>query len=139
MNELTSAVNSTLDLSAARIRPPEVDPFEGWSEAEMKWVNALPPIYRNIAGRHGRLMYQYVVFAGVLNDGIAQSMRFLKGNRSGTEGMGFIHQASQWAFDQIKGDLLAAGKTDKDILACKLDIERAVALMNASTAGMPRE
>ena len=98
---------------------------EGWSEEDEKWVEGLNPVLQPIARRHSRELFQTVFQAGMISEALGAIQQHSMRNRRVLEAV----QAMVPATDAMcKQALKANGRTLKDFMACKLDIERIMAL-----------
>jgi len=93
------------------------------------WLARQPEVFHPTIARHGRPLYSLVMQVGAINHALGVLSRQGRGNRA-------IRQAAeviQKMLDDIgQGVLSRDGKTVKDFMECKEDIERIAALLAGS-------
>lgn len=91
------------------------------AEGDRKWIEALPPVLRQIAERHGRELFEFVLNVNAINVALPAIQSQGRGNRK-IEGM---LQVLSGAVQNLSVLVFAAkGWTDKDFYECKTDLDR---------------
>ena len=98
---------------------------------EAKWLARQPEEFHQLIERHGRPLYTLVMQCGAINHALGVLGRQGRGNRA----IGQATLVIQQMLDEIgKGVLGRDGKSVKDFMDCKEDIERIAALLDSSQA-----